>query len=289
MLEGTTLAALFALLSAASFGLVPHVQSKGLDTNDALTGSKVNMAAVVVIGLLFAPLYLEWSMFQTRGAWIYAVIGVFFPFLSMQLQYAAILRVGPSITSALGSFTPLFAIFPAIILFDEVVRLTGWIGIALMTLGLLAAAMRSRGVPRGFQLWALALPLGTAAIRGLMMPALKVGQETAPNPLFAFLIMASVSTLMIFGVHVIRRETLGKPNIGWLWFAGSGGVQLLGLIFLAMALKAGDIAVVSPLSSIAPICALLYGALIFKRETLGTRHVAVAILVVIGGIMLVTR
>lgn len=264
-------------------------RSKGLDTNDALTGSKVNMAAVVAIGLLFAPLYLNWPMFQARGAWIFAIIGVFFPFLSMQLQYAAILRVGPSITSALGSFTPFFAIIPAIILFDEVVSLTGWVGIALMTLGLLAAAMRSRGVPRAFQLWALALPLAIAAIRGFMMPALKVGQETGPNPLFAFLIMASVSTLMIFGVHVIRHESLGKPNIGWLWFAGAGGVQLLGLVFLAMALRAGDVTIVSPLSSVAPICALLYGALIFKRETLDTRHVAVAILVVIGAILLVTR
>ena len=113
MLEGTTLAAALALLAAASFGLVRHVQSKGLDTNDALTGSKINTAAVVAIGLLFSPLYLDWSMLQARGAWIYAIIGVFFPFLSMQLQYAAILRVGPSITSALGSFTPLFAIFPA--------------------------------------------------------------------------------------------------------------------------------------------------------------------------------
>ena len=93
---------------------------------------------------------------------------------------------------------------------------------------------------------------------------------------------------MIFGVHVIRHESLGKPNIGWLWFAGAGGVQLLGLVFLAMALRAGDVTIVSPLSSVAPICALLYGALIFKREALGKRHVAVAILLVIGGILLVT-
>ena len=158
-----------------------------------------------------------------------------------------------------------------------------------MTAGLLVAAMHSRGAPRDFALWALALPLGTAAIRGVMMPALKAGQETAPNPLFAFLIMASVSTVMIFGVHVVRRETMGKPNLGWLWFTGAGGVQLLGLVFLAMALRAGDVAIVSPLSSIAPICALIYGVLVFRREKLGTRHVAVAVLVVIGGILLVTR
>ena len=289
MLEGTILAALLALLSAACFGFVPHIQNKGLDTTDALTASKVNMAAVVAFGLLLTPFYLDWSMFQTRGAWIYAIIGVFFPFLSMQLQIAAIPRVGPTITSALGSFTPFFAIIPAIMLFGEVVSLSGWIGIALMTLGLLAAATRSRGVPRSFPLWALTLPLGTAVIRGFMVPALKIGQETAPNPLFAFLIMASVSTLLIFCVHVIRRETLGKPNAGWLWFAGSGGTQLLGLVFLAMALRAGDIAIVAPLSSIAPIWALLYGALIFKREVLGARHVGVAGLVVIGGILLVAR
>ena len=96
-----------------------------------------------------------------------------------------------------------------------------------MTPGLLAARMRSRGVPRGFRLWALALPLGTAAIRGFMMPALKVGQETAPNPLFAFLIMTSVSTLMIFAVHVIRRETLGTKHVAVAILVVIGGILLV--------------------------------------------------------------
>ena len=56
-----------------------------------------------------------------------------------------------------------------------------------------------------------------------------------------------------------------------------------------MALKVGDVALVSPFGSTTPIWALLYGALIFKRETLGRRHVAVAVLVVLGGSLLVAR
>jgi drug/metabolite transporter (DMT)-like permease len=154
---------------------------------------------------------------------------------------------------------------------------------------LLVAALRSRGLPRHFPLWALALPLGASAIRGFMIPALKIGQETAPNPMFAFLIMASLSTLMISGVHVFRRATLGQINVGWLWFVASGAMQLLGLFLMAMALRVGDVTVVATLSSIAPVWALLYGALMFRRETLGARHVAVAVLVVVGGILLVSR
>ena len=51
MPEGPVLAAVLAVLSGASFGVVTHVQRKGLDTNDPRTAVKINMAAVVGIGV----------------------------------------------------------------------------------------------------------------------------------------------------------------------------------------------------------------------------------------------
>ncbi|MEL7344540.1 MAG: DMT family transporter [Pseudomonadota bacterium] len=288
MPEGLIATIVFSLLSAASFGFTAHLQAKGLDRSSPQVAARLNLATIFGLSMLAAPFYLDPAMFWTKGAWIFAAVGVLFPFLTMQLQIASIPRVGATLTIALGNFVPFFAVVPAVFLLGETLGLQGFAGLLVMTAGLFAATMRWGGLARGFPLWVVALPLGAAALRGFGMPLIKFGQETAPDPMFGLLVMSCVSTLLIYGLGALKG-TLRHPqgNAGWLVAAGAS--QWCGLVFMAFALDSGDVVIATPIIAIAPLCGLLYGAYIFRSETLGRRHVLTASLVVVGGILLVTR
>ena len=117
---------------------------------------------------------------------------------------------------------------------------------------------------------------------------IKIGQITAPDPLFGLLIMSGVSTLLIWALGAVR----GTFETSWgsaHWLALAGLSQGLGLVFMTFALASGDVVLSTPLIATGPIFGLFYGAVIFRREVLSLRHVATVVLVVLGGALLVTR
>lgn len=278
-----------SLLSAAGFGFSAHFQRQGLDGTSAGAAARINLTAILVLSWVTAPFWLDWSMFWTPGAAIFAAIGVLFPFLTMQLQIASVPRVGAVLTIALGNFTPFFAIFPALFFLGETLGLQGWIGVGVMSGALLASTLRWGGPARTFALWALGLPLLAAALRGFGMPAIKLGQETAPDPMFGLLVMSCVSAVLIHLIGLLKREPLLPATPGAGWLVAAGAAQWAGLALMTVALSIGDVVLVTPIISTAPLWGLAYGAWIFKREVLGLRHAVTAALVVVGGILLVTR
>ena len=278
-----------SLLSAAGFGFSAHFQRQGLDGTSPGAAARINLTTLFVLSWMTAPFYLDWSMFLTPGALIFAGIGVLFPFLTMQLQIASVPRVGAVLTTALGNFSTFFAVFPAIFILGETLGLQGWIGVGVMSGALIASAMRWGGPARTFALWALLIPLAAAALRGFGMPAIKIGQETAPDPMFGLLVMSCVSTVLIHLMGLVRREPLLPASKGAWWLVAAGAAQWAGLAFMALALSIGDVVLVTPIVSTAPLWGLAYGAWIFKREVLGLRHAITAALVVAGGVLLVTR
>lgn len=282
-------APLIALSSAAFFGLLVHFHRRGLDTTDGATGSMVNAAALAGMFWITSPLWLDPGWFRTPGALIFAITGLFFPVGALRLQMLSVPRMGPVLTGAISSFVPFFAALPALVLFGEHLGMQGWLGLGLMTLGLVALTRPGRNFRRDWPIWVVVFPLGAAAIRGGMQPGLKIAMETAPSPAFGVMIMATVSTLLMLVLQVASRKPIAKPTRGWIWFSIAGMTQGMALFLLTTALKIGDVVIAASLSSTAPLWGLFYGAVIFKREVLGLRHLVVAALVVSGGALLVTR
>jgi drug/metabolite transporter (DMT)-like permease len=73
-------------------------------------------------------------------------------------------------------------------------------------------------------LWLLTLPLGAAAIRGVVQPIVKLGFGWWPSPIAAVVVSYTVSAaVLIFSAARARRGTI--PHIdprGALWFAAVG-------------------------------------------------------------------
>lgn len=291
---GDWLPLLLAVAAGAAFGLNVHVQGRALRGADGLTGAFLSVGAMAAFFWLFSPLAISWAWFLTGSAAIFAVAGLFFPALGQTLQVASVGRVGPNLTSAIASFTPVFAIVPALLFLNESLGVRGALGLSLMIFGLVLSALGTKGIPRGWPLWAILLPLGASAARGLAQPGLKVGLADLPSPYFAALVTASVSTLVLGLVVLLRRRRAAPSAIphdrrALGLFALSGIINGLGILALNGAVMGGNITLVSPLIATSPLWSLLFAALFFGRNTLSMRLLLVSCLVVAGVALLVTR
>ena len=279
-----------ALLAAFLFGLLIHLQRRGLAHVDDLTGVLASLAAMATFFWIIAAFTIDWRWFATDAALLFAGIGVFFPAASQFLQIVSVQRVGTALTSAIGSFTPIWAVVPALIFLNEKLGVQGGIGMGLMILGLLLSAMAPKSFRGGWPVWALALPLGASLARGIVQPVVKAGYQQVPSPIFASVIMGTVSTLVILAIWLAPQARIKRrySMLGLKWFALSGIVNGVAILSLFMAIDTGNIAIVTPLSSTAPVFALALGVLVFRTEQMVPRHYAVVGLTVLGAVILVS-
>ena len=110
-------------------------------------------------------------------------------------------------------------------------------------------------------------------------------------PFFATLVLGSVSTFILAVILVFTNKTnlLLKSSKGLKWFTISGIINAFGILSINYAIFLGGVVIAAPLGATAPIWALLFGFFIFKNEQLNSRHIFIAILVVLGSVLIVTR
>lgn len=285
------LAPFFALLAGALFGLNVHIQRHGLGRTDPLVGTLYSVAAMAGFFWLVAPFFVEWAWFLTVSAGLFALGGLVFPAAGQGLQIFSIRKVGPSLTAAVGSFVPFIAAIPAVLFLGEALGVQGTFAMLLMVAGLVLAVWSPRGVARGWPLWALALPLGAALARGLTQPVTKAGLNLGTNAIFATLVYASVSTVVILMLVAAtgRRGQIAAPGRGARWFALSGVINGIGILCVNTAISLGDVTLVAPLVSTTPLWTVALAGLGLGPERPRPRHALVAIMVVSGAALLLTR
>lgn len=289
----TLIALLFAIAAALLFGLNPHIQNRALDDTDPLTGALYSVTATAAMFWLFSPFFIEWAWFGTHTALIFAGVGLIFPAFGQRLQIASIATVGPAITSACGSFMPVFAILPAVIFLGESFGMQASFGLLLLTSGLLVAALGRGNIKRNWPLWALLLPLGASFVRGLAQPIIKFGYSEIPSAYFATMLMATVSvgTLLVLRAFAKPQSKASGPlsKSGKQRFLISGIINGLGILSVNLALSFGDVSKVTPLLATAPLFTLGLGAWVFRREVLGWQHLAIVVVALAGAVLVVTR
>ena len=283
--------AFFGLSAGALFGLLIHFQRRGLETYDPLVGAFISVSAMSIFLWVLSPLFIDFSWFVSKAALIFFLSGLFFPATAQVAQVFSIARVGPALTSAIGAFAPFFAAGPAIFLLGEPWGFQLIIGMLLMTIGLLLSAFSTKSLKRTWPVWVLLLPLGASLARGIIQPIIKIGLSDIPSPFFATLVLGSVSTFILAVILVLTNKTnlLLKSSKGLKWFTISGIINAFGILSINYAIFLGGVVIAAPLGATAPIWALLFGFFIFKNEQLNSRHIFIAILVVLGSILIVTR
>ena len=264
-------------------------QNLGLRYADSRTGTLIQILAASMLYWLMAPWFLHKAYWLTSAVVVFAVIGLFRPFLSANLALAGVRHLGPTLTTTLASTAPLFAALFAVTLLGESFTPPGLAGtiVIVFAIALLTRPGKTKAV---WPLWALLLPLGAAAFRALGHAFTKYGLDEVPEPLFAGLVGYTVSLVIALTTtasRARRRARMIRWHPGLLWFFGGGIINGFSIWSLNTALGMGSVVSVVPIVSLSPIFSFFLGLLVFRRETFTVR-IMVSILLVVPGVILVS-
>jgi drug/metabolite transporter (DMT)-like permease len=267
------------------FGTNAQVSRQGLRYADAQTGALISIGLTALLYWLASPLFLRAEYWHSPALFLFLMLGLFHPGMSLFLSYEGLRRIGPTISVTMTSTSPLFATAGAMAVLGE--SPSGWV--LLGTVGIVGGVIVLSWQGTGHRDWniaALVFPLGAAVVRGMTQMGYKYALNLLPTPFTAVLLSYSVSFVM--GSIVFRA--VGKPlptKQGWGlgWFLLSGLINGTAILCLYTALGVGQVSVVAPLVSTFPLFTLALGML-FHLERI-TRRVYLGVLLVVIGVIVV--
>lgn len=281
---------LLALATALCFGISPVILKLGFARQ-----GRTDVA--VFIGLVMAvPLYLLFAPFiggitfrhMNLQAWVGFILGgLFGGGIGRRWMYVAIERLGASPAAAVKNSAPLITTALSIPLLGEHVTLVRWLAIAVIVAGISLVTWNPGGGRRQLFNAGLLAAVGAAVSYGIRPLFLKWGLDAADIPLTGALIGA-VAAVIYTGLLTPRSELrAGVLGPGSGLFALSGILQAVGFLALTFGLSGADASVVYPITSAAPLCTVLFTALMLRKaERLTWRIVAGTCAIVIGVIKL---
>lgn len=276
----------FALIAAFFFALGGQIQNIGLQTLDSRTGTMLSICTNALLYWAVAPWFLNLENFLHPAVLIFALIGIIRPALSANMAVAGMKYLGPTLTTTLTATSPLFAAAFGILILDEMPNAQIAIGTAGIIGAIVFLSKRKKGVPASWPLWALALPVGAAAIRGFTHGIVKIGMDFIPDPYFVGLVGASVSTVVTAANYLRKRDRpkIALDHAGTRWFLFGGIFFGTAVLSLNVALFYGSLITVVPIVAISPIFTMLMSVFVFRRENI-TPRIVIAVMIVMPSVV----
>jgi drug/metabolite transporter (DMT)-like permease len=225
-----------ALCASFFFGLGLVFAQFGLRSISPSHGVLLTVPSMTLLLWALAPIFLDWRAATPVGVGSFVAAGVLTPGTVILLTHMANRRMGPTIAGALGNLAPLFAVPAAAILLGEIPSSLQGLGILIVVAGVVLLSLTRPGSGKPWPLWAAALPIGAAAIRGLAQSIIKVGLIQWPSPFSAVLIGYTVSSLVVTIAIVLRGDW---PS--GLWFGGVALANGAAMVTLYQALDRGSV------------------------------------------------
>lgn len=287
---------LLSLLSAFLFACHSVSVKGGMNDSNpmsaTLISSLINAIFLWVVTILFVP----FKILVNRGSIYLIVAGLLAPSLARLFLYTGIEKVGVSRASPIKETAQFVAAFAAILVLGE--HITAAIGIAtvLTVFGVVLLGSSSdngKTTPNQLQ-WKrkdLLFPFGAALLYGLSRVFRKLGMITVTSSWGGATLMATISLLFFFILipFMKGKQRLEINKRSFLFFASGGMLGGLGQVCVLAALKSGDVVIVSPLISTAPLFALFLTYVFLKKfERITLQVVLGAIIIVIAVIILST-
>lgn len=277
-----------ALAAAFFYGLALVLTQFGLRHLSATLAAVVSIPSSAALFWFLAAFALRGTEWHADGAAVFVAVGLLFPATVTLLTFEANRRIGPTVTAATGNLAPLFAVLFAVAALGETLVLLQGFGIAVIVVGVTILSTNRRGTSAAWPIWAMALPLAAAVIRGGVQPAVKAGLAIWPSPFAAALIGYTVSSLVVvaFAVWRARGWPSGFNRAGCAWFAGVGLSNGLAVFLTYAALAHGTVTVVSPLVASYPLVTLVLSWLFQRRSVRLSPMIGLGVVATVGGVAL---
>lgn len=261
------LAAGFALGTASMSSAFSLIARRGQRHGTALTGVVIGL--IVSVPWLAALTVLAWEpAWWSAEAWFWFFLsGVTGPAIGRVFMFRAIHRLGVSRAIPLLAANPLFSAGFAFVFLGERPGVWVWAGILLVVFGCAGITWRRKS-DAPWDRRAVWLPL--VAVLGFSASNIfrKIGIDLVPSALLGITLTSAfglAALLVLVGfLPRAQRPSLGRGR-AWSFYGPCGIINTLAFLSHFAALKYGDVSVVSPLSSTAPLFALLF-AWMFLRD-----------------------
>jgi drug/metabolite transporter (DMT)-like permease len=250
-------------------------------------GVAISIPTSTLLFWCLAPLFVDPSAGNLKAVALFACVGLFFPGAAALLNFESNRLMGPNIAGALSSMTPVLAVLLAILFLGERIREPQLLGLGAIVIGISLMYRVHVNFPAR-SVWLLALPLASAAIRGVIQPIVKFGFEWWPNPIAPVVVSYTVSSaVLIFAALARAGGTI--PDIDHrsaLWFAAVGLCNGLSVLAMYAALKYGPVTIVSPLVAGYPLVTLLLSRTFLGKEDVGPQMIGGVTSAVCGVVLL---
>jgi drug/metabolite transporter (DMT)-like permease len=274
-------AVVLAAFAALCFGAAVVTSKRGLRFRDARAGAVISIPTAAVLFALASPFVLETAAFVLPAMVIFGLVGLFFPAVATLVTFVSNDRLGPTVTSAVSSTAPLFALVAAAIVLGEHIpakaafaSLGVAAGITLMSWRPAASGARRLG-------WALLWPISGAMIRGSAQVIAKAGLLLWPNPFAAALIGYAVSSVTVAAADRLpRAERIRIAGQGRAWFVLTGIFNGAAVLLMYTALSMAPVSLIAPIVATFPLVTAILSAAVLREEPLNLRLVAGSALIV---------
>lgn len=280
----------FALITALCFGLNPVTLKMGFArsgrTDVAVT---VGLAVAVPIYLLLLPFWggLHLDVLTVPAVIGFILGGLFGGGIGRRWMFIAIDKLGASPATAIKNSAPVITTILAVLLLGETVTVFHWLAIIGIVFGITLVTWKKGGGLKQLAGVGVLAAVGSALSYGIRPLFLEYGLDASNVPLTGALIgaFAALAYSLVLTKFGDIRQGLGERTV--LLFLFSGVLQAIGFLALTVGLSSGDVSVVYPVTSSAPLFTLGFTALLLRgTEQLTLRIVAGVVLVVIGVIAL---
>jgi drug/metabolite transporter, DME family len=280
---------LFALGTALCFGLNPVLLKMGFARSGSVDYAMI--LGLVISVVLYAVLIpfgggLQWELVTPAALVGFIFGGLFGTGIGRRWLYVAIDKIGASPATAIKNSAPLVTTMLAIPLFNEQVGLLQWLAIIGIIGGISLVTWKpGAGVKQLMSVGILAA-VGAALSYGVRPLFLKFGLENADLPLTAALVGAIAA--LLYAVILARPKALRPPPMApgtFRLFFGAGVLQAFGFLSMTFAIASGDVSIVYPVTSTAPLFTLVFTWLMLKGTEPVTWRLALGVTAVVAGVI----
>lgn len=285
---GPTLALLSAVASGLSVVIVGKYSKKTNAFNVSLIVSCVGMLVLWPLAVLLT----DFGAVNLAGVLLFAVGGVLTPGLVRLFYYGGLKKLGASVNSSVFSIYPLYSSILAVLLLNEILSLSNWIGILCIVLGVIFVEISSRKNNSGDKAWSnLVFPIAGGLTLGISNIIRKYALDVYNAPVLGVSVAYTFSLLPFLLMFLFststRKELSLKRDFRLFWMAGIG--QAISWMLSFYALSYDEVAIVTPLLSIEPLFVVFFAYLYLKEmERVSPKLVASIVLTVIGVILVIT-
>jgi S-adenosylmethionine uptake transporter len=245
-----------------------------------------NVVNVVVLGVLGFFFYEEGQASLEGMAW-FALLGITAYSFGRFVYYKALFTIGPPRLTTLSTTAPLLSILLAILFLAERPGPAVFTGTALVISGVILVSYEpsEEGWFQKGMLWGFASALSL----GVSMFIRKKGIVAFPNP------MLTVAWANLIGAPVLYSLKLIVPPHLFRWGGRSAvvAIALLGIlnaanqVFMNMAVKTGDVSVITPIITSSPIFSLLFTAILLRGIERVRPAMVFGVAFTVGGMILI--